>query len=127
MPRIKNYNSIPLLAIEAVAQTLKVHQRTLRIWDQEGILVPTRTEKNRRMYSFMDIEKGKFILFLSRNLAVNLSGIKLILAILEKINIKLAQYIDFTNEIAQKANFDKKVQQENIQKTKKRGRPKKIL
>ncbi len=122
-----NYNSIPLLAIEAVAQTLKVHQRTLRIWDQEGILVPTRTEKNRRMYSFMDIEKGKFILFLSRNLAVNLSGIKLILAILEKINIKLAQYIDFTNEIAQKANFDKKVQQENIQKTKKRGRPKKIL
>lgn len=127
MPRIKNYNSIPLLAIEAVAQTLKVHQRTLRIWDQEGILVPTRTEKNRRMYSFMDIEKGKFILFLSRNLAVNLSGIKLILAILEKINIKLAQYIDFTNEIAQKANFDKKIQQENIQKTKKRGRPKKIL
>ncbi len=122
-----NYNSIPLLAIEAVAQTLKVHQRTLRIWDQEGILVPTRTEKNRRMYSFMDIEKGKFILFLSRNLAVNLSGIKLILAILEKINIKLAQYIDFTNEIAQKANFDKKIQQENIQKTKKRGRPKKIL
>ena len=72
-----------ILPIGSVAQSLGVHQRTLRIYDQEGILSPQRSAKNRRYYSFDDFEKAKLILFLTRNLALNLSGVKIILAMLE--------------------------------------------
>ena len=58
---------LPILPISAMATALNVHQRTLRIYDGEGILIPQRTEKNRRNYSLDDLEKAKLILFLTRN------------------------------------------------------------
>lgn len=114
--------NLPILPISAIAQALNVHQRTLRIYDTQGILCPQRTEKNRRNYSLDDLEKAKLILFLTRNLALNLSGVKIILAILEKQKIKPMEYMSFIEEIAKTAGINTKVQENNIEKTARRGR-----
>ena len=66
----------PLIPISIAAELLEVHQRTLRIYDEKGLLCPKRNNKNRRLYSQNDIEKGKLILYLTRNLAMNLYNLK---------------------------------------------------
>lgn len=114
--------TLPILPISAVAQALNVHQRTLRIYDTQGILCPQRTEKNRRNYSLDDLEKAKLILFLTRNLALNLSGVKIILAILEEMNVKPMDYMSIIDKVAKKAGIDTKIQENNIEKTARRGR-----
>ena len=114
--------SLAILPISSVAQTLNIHQRTLRIYDKEGILSPKRTDKNRRNYSIDDLERAKLILFLTRNLALNLSGVKIILKILEENNIEPKDYIKYVDKIAKLANINTNVQEDNIKKTSKRGR-----
>lgn len=114
--------NIPVLPIGSVAQALGVHQRTLRIYDKEGILSPGRSAKNRRYYSLNDLEKAKLVLFLTRNLAMNLSGVKMILAILEENKIKPQDYIEYIKKIAKTAHIDTKIQEDNIVKTARRGR-----
>ena len=115
-------NTRPLYPISVLSNLLNVHQRTLRIYDNEGILSPKRTAKNRRNYSLDDLEKAKLILFLTRNLALNLSGVKIILAILEKNKVKPMEYISYIEKIAKQAGIDTKIQENNIEKTSKRGR-----
>lgn len=117
-------SSLAFLPIGAVAQSLNIHQRTLRIYDKEGILVPKRTEGNQRYYTLDDLEKAKAIQFLTRNLALNLSGVKLILGLLENMKIEPKKYISKIQKIAIEANIDTEVQQTNIEKTSRRGRPK---
>ncbi len=113
---------LAILPISAVATALGVHQRTLRIYDKEGILSPKRTTKNRRNYSLDDLEKAKLILFLTRNLALNLSGVKIILALLSQNKIEPKDYIKYINKIAKIAKIDLNIQEANIKKTSKRGR-----
>lgn len=115
-------STLAILPISSIATTLNVHQRTLRIYDNEGILSPKRTDKNRRNYSLDDLEKAKLILFLTRNLALNLAGVKIILAMLEKNKIKPQDYLTYVEKIAKEAGIDLKAQENNIQKTSKRGR-----
>ena len=91
---------LAILPIGSVAQSLNIHQRTLRIYDKEGILSPNRSDKNRRNYSIDDLEKAKLVLFLTRNLALNLSGVKIILAILEENKIEPKDYLKYINKIA---------------------------
>ena len=114
--------NLPILPISAVASALNVHQRTLRIYDSEGILSPKRTDKNRRNYSLDDLEKAKLILFLTRNLALNLAGVKIILTMLEKNKVKPMDYINYIEKTAKQAGIDTKIQETNIAKTSKRGR-----
>ena len=127
MNKEKNNNqsidtTLAILPISAIAQALNVHQRTLRIYDKEGILRPQRSDKNRRNYSLDDLEKAKLVLFLTRNLALNLSGVKIILKILEENKIEPKNYIEYIDKIAKLANIDTTEQENNIQKTSKRGR-----
>lgn len=114
--------AMPILPISSVASALNVHQRTLRIYDSEGILCPKRTEKNRRNYSLDDLEKAKLILFLTRNLAMNLSGVKLFLAVVEGNNIQPCDYMDYIEKYVKIAGINIDIQNNNIQKTAKRGR-----
>lgn len=113
---------IAILPISSIAAALNVHQRTLRIYDKEGILTPKRTDKNRRNYSLNDLEKAKLILFLTRNLALNLSGVKIILTMLEQNKVEPKNYIEYINKIAKLANIDTSTQETNIEKTSRRGR-----
>lgn len=112
-----------LLPIGSVAAALKVNQRTLRIYDTEGILVPKRDNKNRRYYTMDDLEKGKLILFLTRNLALNLFGVKTVIAMVEEQKIEPNNYLEYMNNIALKAGITKKIQDKNKIKRLKSGRP----
>lgn len=121
-----NNNTTPILSISILSQILDIHQRTLRIYDKEKILCPLRTDKNRRLYSLNDVEKAKLILFLTRNIGVNLAGVKIILEFIVKNETEPKDYISFINKIAQMANITEKIQENNIKKYSKRGKRKKF-
>ena len=112
----------PVLSIGKVATALNVHQRTLRIYDEQRLLVARRSKQNRRLYSLNDIEKGRLIQFLTRNLAINLAGVKIILKLLEVSKVKPAMYMQYIKDIAKSAKIDKKTQQYNVERLSKRGK-----
>ena len=116
----------PMFPISVAADLLKVHQRTLRIYDEEGLLSPSRSPKNRRLYSMKDIEMGKFIQYLTKEMGINLAGIKIIFNLLDKQNVKLQEYIAYIAKIAKELNITPEMQQQNREKLSKRGRKKKI-
>lgn len=111
-----------MIPISIVANILKVHQRTLRIYDEENLLRPKRSGKNRRLYSLNDVEKGKFIQYLSRDLGINIVGIKVILYFLEENNIPQEKYHDYIQQIASYLNITPEIQEQNRKKLSKRGR-----
>jgi len=71
--------------ISAVAQKYQIHPQTLRLYEREGLLKPSRTEGNTRLYSEDDLEQLETILTLTRDLGVNLAGVEVILNMRRKI------------------------------------------
>lgn len=112
----------PVFPISVVADLLQVHQRTLRIYNEEEILVPARSPKNRRLYSLNDIERGKFVQYLSRELGINIIGIKIIMELLKERNIEPEKYTEHLTSIARRLNITQEMQQQNREKLSKRGR-----
>jgi len=111
-----------IFPISVIAEILNVHQRTLRIYDEENLLSPNRSTKNRRLYSISEIERGKFIQYLTRNLGINLIGIKVILNLLLQLKVPQEKHIEYINNIAGALNITPEVQEENRIKLSKRGR-----
>ncbi|MFA6988847.1 MAG: MerR family transcriptional regulator [Candidatus Gastranaerophilaceae bacterium] len=112
----------PMFPISIVAELLKIHQRTLRIYDEMDLLSPSRSPKNRRLYSFNNIERGKFIQYLTKDLGINLSGVKIIFHLLNQQGIDYDNYIDHLKKIAKKLNISEQDQQDKREKLSKRGR-----
>lgn len=112
----------PVFPISVVAEILQVHQRTLRIYNEENILVPARSPKNRRLYSLNDIEQGKFVQYLSRELGINIVGIKIILELLKDKKINPSNYRESIDTIAKRLNITEEIQQQNKEKLSRRGR-----
>ena len=71
--------------ISAVAQKYNIHPQTLRMYEREGLLKPSRTEGNTRLYSDQDLQRLETILSLTRDLGVNLAGVEIILNMRAKI------------------------------------------
>ena len=71
--------------ISAVASRYNIHPQTLRLYEREGLLKPSRTEGNTRLYSDEDLERLETILSLTRDLGVNLAGVEIILNMRERI------------------------------------------
>jgi MerR family transcriptional regulator, heat shock protein HspR len=69
----------PLYMIGVVADMLKVHPQTLRFYEKKGLVRPSRTEGQTRMYSADDVEDIARLLRLTRDLGVNLAGVEIIL------------------------------------------------
>ncbi|MFQ5876094.1 MAG: helix-turn-helix transcriptional regulator [Acidobacteriota bacterium] len=65
--------------ISVVAKQFEVHPQTLRLYEREGLLKPSRTQGNTRLYSDKDLETLSFILSLTRDLGVNLAGVEIIM------------------------------------------------
>ena len=65
--------------ISVVAQRYNIHPQTLRLYEREGLLKPSRTDGNTRLYSDEDLERLETILSLTRDLGVNLAGVEIIL------------------------------------------------
>jgi len=81
--------------ISAVAEMYGIHPQTLRLYEREGLLKPSRTEGNTRLYTEQDLERLEFILSLARDLGVNISGIAIILQMRERMEEMQRQMHDF--------------------------------
>jgi MerR family transcriptional regulator/heat shock protein HspR len=71
--------------ISAVAQRYNIHPQTLRLYEREGLLLPSRTDGNTRLYSDEDLERLETILTHTRELGVNLAGVEIILNMRERM------------------------------------------
>ncbi|RXK07928.1 heat shock protein transcriptional repressor HspR [Halarcobacter bivalviorum] len=78
------YNE-PVYLISAVAEILNIHPQTLRQYEREGLIKPSRTNGKIRLYSQKDIDHIKYVLTLTRELGINLAGVDLILQLNKKI------------------------------------------
>lgn len=112
----------PIFSISIISEMLGVHQRTLRIYDEEGLLVPKRSEKNRRLYSLDDVERGKFIQYLTRDLGINLAGVRIIFNLLSQLDVSPENYAAHIQEVASSLNITPEAQAQKRQQLMKRGR-----
>jgi MerR family transcriptional regulator/heat shock protein HspR len=71
--------------ISAVAQKYNIHPQTLRLYEREGLLKPSRTDGNTRLYSDEDLQRLETILSLTRDLGVNLAGVEIVLNMRQKM------------------------------------------
>src|SRR5256714_8219443 len=71
--------------ISAVAELYKLHPQTLRLYERVGLLKPSRSQGNTRLYTDSDLERLDIILTLARDMGVNLAGIEIILNMLVKM------------------------------------------
>ena len=71
--------------ISAVSEMYAIHPQTLRLYEREGLLRPSRSDGNTRLYTDEDLERLEFILNLARDLGVNIAGIAIILQMRERM------------------------------------------
>jgi MerR family transcriptional regulator/heat shock protein HspR len=71
--------------IGVVATRYEIHPQTLRLYEREGLLLPSRTEGRTRLYSDEDLERLEFILSLTRDLGVNLAGVEVVLSLRDRM------------------------------------------
>jgi MerR family transcriptional regulator/heat shock protein HspR len=78
--------------ISSVAESYQIHPQTLRLYERLGLLKPSRSDGNTRLYTDDDLERLEVILTLTRELGVNLAGVEVILNMREKME-KLQQQV----------------------------------
>ena len=84
--------------ISAVAEMYDIHPQTLRLYEREGLLLPSRSEGNTRLYTDEDLERLEFILNLARDLGVNIAGIAIVLQMrerMEEMNRQMQGFVDY--------------------------------
>src|SRR5499426_3876377 len=84
--------------ISAVAESYGIHPQTLRLYEREGLLKPSRSEGNTRLYTQEDLERLEVILSLTRDLGVNLAGVEVILNMrhrLEEMQREIQGFIEY--------------------------------
>ena len=101
MPRKKNRAAY---MISVVSEQYGIHPQTLRLYEREGLLKPSRTEGNTRLYTDKDLERLEVILALTRDLGVNLAGVEIILNMREKMEAMQTQMQDFVGYLSQQMN-----------------------
>ncbi len=88
--------------ISNVARMHNIHPQTLRLYEREGLLKPSRSEGNTRLYSDEDLKQLEVILSLTRDLGVNLAGVEVILNMREKMERIEAEVNDFLEYVRSK-------------------------
>ena len=84
--------------ISVVAEMYEIHPQTLRLYEREGLLRPSRSDGNTRLYTDEDLERLEFILNLARDLGVNIAGIAIVLQMrerMEEMNRQMQGFVDF--------------------------------
>ena len=81
--------------ISAVAEQYSLHPQTLRLYEREGLLKPSRSEGNTRLYTDSDLERLELILSLTRDLGVNLAGVEIIMNMREKMDAMQQEFERF--------------------------------
>jgi MerR family transcriptional regulator/heat shock protein HspR len=84
--------------ISVVAETYDIHPQTLRLYEREGLLKPSRSDGNTRLYTQEDLERLELILNLTRDLGVNLAGVEVILNMrqrLEEMQREMQEFVEY--------------------------------
>src|ERR1044072_589699 len=90
--------------ISAVAELYEIHPQTLRLYEREGLLKPSRSEGNTRLYTDPDLERLEVILSLTRDLGVNLAGVEIILNMREKMSQMQREFEQFFEYLKEHAS-----------------------
>lgn len=90
--------------ISAVAEQYQIHPQTLRLYEREGLLTPSRSVGNTRLYTDSDLERLEIILKLTRELGVNLAGVEIILNMRQKMEAMQRQMEEFVTTLNQELN-----------------------
>jgi len=90
----------PVYLISVVATMLEIHPQTLRQYEREGLVEPSRTQGRMRLYSQRDIERMKLILRLTRQMGVNLAGVDIVLQLKEQIDEMQAEIDQMREELS---------------------------
>src|SRR6266851_567888 len=91
----------PGYMISAVAELYKLHPQTLRLYERVGLLKPSRSDGNTRLYTDSDLERLEVIITLARDMGVNLAGIEIILNMREKLVEMEKQMTEFATVVQQ--------------------------
>ena len=89
----------PVYMIGVVAEMLRLHPQTLRMYEKKGLIRPSRTEGRTRMYSSGDVEEIARVIRLARDLGVNLAGIEIILKMRRRMMDMQHQLEDLTSHV----------------------------
>jgi len=104
--------------ISAVAEQYAIHPQTLRLYEREGLLTPSRSEGNTRLYTDGDLERLEVILQLTRELGVNLAGVEIILNMREKMEAMQNQIQGFietlNHELSQRAAAPRPIENQSL-------------
>jgi MerR family transcriptional regulator/heat shock protein HspR len=85
--------------ISAVSEQFDIHPQTLRLYEREGLIKPSRSAKGTRYYTEEDIERLELILNLTRDLGVNLAGVEIVLNMIEKMKQMQREFETFIQYI----------------------------
>lgn len=94
----------PVYLISIVAKILDIHPQTLRQYERENLVCPSRSNGRIRLYSQRDIDKIKLILRLTRELGVNLAGVDIILRLKENVDDMESEIASLRHEVAKAKN-----------------------
>jgi MerR family transcriptional regulator/heat shock protein HspR len=93
--------------ISVVARSYGIHPQTLRLYEREGLLKPSRTEGNTRLYSEEDLRQLEVILNMTRDLGVNLAGVEIVLNMrrkMEQMQLEMNEFVAYVKEELLRAN-----------------------
>jgi MerR family transcriptional regulator/heat shock protein HspR len=81
----------PVYVISVAASLVRAHPRTLRIYEDEGLVCPARTPTNIRLYSEQDIRRLLWIRYLTQKRGVNLAGVRLLFELEERLDTRILE------------------------------------
>ena len=94
----------PVYLISIVAKVLEIHPQTLRQYERENLVTPSRSNGKIRLYSQKDIDRIKLILRLTRELGVNLAGVDIILRLKENVDTMEQDILELKQEVLRAKN-----------------------
>lgn len=112
--------------ISAVAEQYGIHPQTLRMYEREGLLKPSRTEGNTRLYTDEDLERLEVILALTRDLGVNLAGVEIVLnmrARMQQMQSQMQEFVDYVQRELQVRNPAEAISREALMPLRRPRRP----
>jgi MerR family transcriptional regulator/heat shock protein HspR len=101
--------------ISVVAKNYGIHPQTLRLYEREGLLKPSRTEGNTRLYSEEDLTQLEVILNLTRDLGVNLAGVEIVLNMRRKLEQMQTEFGEFLRQLKEELGANREGWEEKLE------------
>ncbi len=107
----------PVYLISIVAKILDIHPQTLRQYERENLICPSRSDGRIRLYSQRDIDRIKMILRLTRELGVNLAGVDVVMRLKDKMEMMEQEIAELRYELSKAKNATTVPPQKSLVKT----------